>query len=94
MRASTYDTFDAAFIAQRVPFYGRRVVVDKKQGAGNSEKNDLYSSLKIRTDTLYRLIAQGVLVVDDFRELDPEAQKSIRELIMESLLREKYNSAR
>jgi hypothetical protein len=91
MRTFTYDTFDTAFISQRLPLSGRKDAVHKKQGTVNFEKNDLYLSLKIRTDTLYRLIAQGVLVVDDLRELDQQAQKYIRQLILENLRRKKYS---
>lgn len=91
MRTFTYDTFDTAFICQRLPLSGRRDAVHKKQDTVNFEKNDLYLSLKIRTDTLYRLIEQGVLVVDDLRELDQQAQKYIRQLIMENLRRKKYS---
>jgi hypothetical protein len=89
MRASNYNVFDASPISRRVPLCDHSAVANERKDAISSEKNGVYSPLEIRTDTLYRLIAQGVLVVDDFRELDQQAQKCIRQLIMENFLGKK-----
>jgi len=85
MRTSTLDTFDTTFIPRSMVLHDRTSAVHKKSIKGGSEKKVLFTPLKIRTDTLHHLIAQGVLAVDDLRELDRQAQKGIRALMLEGL---------
>jgi len=85
MRTSTLDIFDTAFIPQSLILHGRTRAVHKKPVQDACEKKVLFTPLKIRTDTLHHLIAQGVLAVDDLRELDRQAQKGIRALILQGL---------
>ena len=85
MRTSSLDIFDTAFIPQSLVLNGRRAGVRTKPFESGSEKKVLFTPLKIRTDTLHHLIAQGVLAVDDLRELDRQAQKGIRALILQGL---------
>jgi len=85
MRTSTLDIFDTTFIPQSMVLHGRTAAVHKKPIKGSCEKKVLFTPLKIRTDTLHHLIAQGVLAVDDLRELDRKAQKGIRALMLASL---------
>jgi len=85
MRTFTLDTFDTTFIPQSMVLHGRTTAVNTKPIKDGPEKKVLFTPLKIRTDTLHHLIAQGVLAVDDLRELDRQAQKGIRALILEGL---------
>jgi len=85
MRTFTLDTFNTTFIPRSMVLRGRTSAVQKKPIKGGSEKKVLFTPLKIRTDTLHHLIAQGVLAVDDLRELDRQAQKGIRALMLEGL---------
>lgn len=53
--------------------------------AGDRSRKVQYVRLEIRVDALYKLINSRVLVVEDVRKLDVQAQRYVRQFLLDTL---------
>lgn len=67
--------------------YGRESGAPGKTAAGRGRREKArYVRLEIRTDTLYSLLNSRSLVIEDLRGLDGQAQRCIKQLLLDTLL--------
>jgi hypothetical protein len=64
-----------------------RLFIDESAGAPLPPANTGFVRLEIRSDTLYSLISEKALVIEDLRGLDRPAKNWIKQRLLDSLLR-------
>lgn len=87
MRIYKDEFTDSAVVAGSARAYGgRRPAAEKSLRAQAGSANVNYVRLEIRSDTLYNLINDKALVIEDLRGLDRQAQRWVRQRLLDALL--------
>lgn len=85
MRGIVDESTDSAIRSGGAPAFGRSAVPDPLTRPHPQHGNVSYVRLEIRTDTLYSLINNRVLVIEDLRGLDRQAKSWIRKRLLDAL---------